>query len=324
MILQLSPARLSPCIPSCFWQVGAFAHLFFLNGSRRAWRRPLTAILLFSLVAAALASWLRRIIDQLLRRINRVAGRSWLFDSIVAFFLDNDLAKAGVIGGCFLAAWYGGKSVDSTNARRKILITTLIAAVCVITTTKVLSKTIFLPRPEIQSQKIYRLEGDQLVEMKRMPVRIPLDETSQKDYHALLNGDVETNDLGSFPSDHAGFFIAISLGIWLASRRLGWLALGWTVLVILGGKMISAQHTPLDIAAGAMVAIVEVSLIQFVLRKQFSGLMERLTSLTLRYSALSSAVIFLVAFEVSSTMIHIRAFLGLLAAMRRHVLLGMG
>ena len=131
----------------------------------------MTAILLFSLVAASLASWLSQLNDQLLLIINSVAGRSWLFDSIVAFFLDNDLAKAGVIGGCFLAAWYGGKSVDSTNARRKILITTLIAAVFVITTTKVLSKTIFLPRPEIQSQKIYRLEGDQLVEMKRMPVR---------------------------------------------------------------------------------------------------------------------------------------------------------
>src|SRR5437016_13697040 len=202
--------------------------------------------------------------DKLLLLINSVAGRSWLFDSIVAFFLDNDLAKAGVIGGCFLAAWYGGKSVDSTNTRRKILITTLIAAVCVITTTKVLSKTIFLPRPEIQSQKIYRLEGDQLVAMKRIPVRIPLDETSQKDCRALLSGDVDSNDLGSFPSDHAGFFIAISLGIFLASRRLGWLALGWTLFVILAGKMIGGHHTPLDVAAGATVAIVELAFIQFV------------------------------------------------------------
>jgi len=262
--------------------------------------------------------------DQLLLLINSIAGRSWLFDSIVAFFLDNDLAKAGVIGCCFLAAWYGGKSTNSTNARRKILITTLIAAVFVITTTKILSKTIFLPRPEIQSQKIYRLEGDQLIEMKRMPVRTMLDETSQKDHRALMSGEVETNDLGSFPSDHAGFFIAISLGIWLASRRLGLLAIGWTFFVILAGKMISAQHTPLDIAAGAAVAVGELALIQYVLRKRFSGLLDRLTGLTLRYSALSSAIVFLIAFEVSSTMIHIRAFLGLLAAMRRHVLLGMG
>jgi len=280
-------------------------------------------IFLFSLLTS-LASGLTQLNDNLLLRINGLAGRSWLFDSLVAFFQDNDLAKAGVVGCCFLAAWYGSKSDSGASARRKILIGTLIAAVFVIATTKVISHTIFLPRPEIQSQKIYRLEGDQLVEMKRMPVRIPLDDTSQKDYRALLSGDVETNDLGSFPSDHAGFFIAISLGIWLASRRLGWLALGWTCLVILAGKMIGAQHTPLDIAAGAAVAVAELAVIQYVLRKRFSGWLDKLSGLTLRYSALSSALIFLVAFEVSSTMIHIRAFFGLLAAMRRHVLLGMG
>jgi len=262
--------------------------------------------------------------NQLLLLINSLAGRSWLFDSIVAFFLNNDLAKAGVIGCCFLAAWYGGKTNNGTNTCRKILITTMIAAVFVIATTKVLSHTIFLPRPEIQSRKIYRLEGEQLDEMKRMPVRIPLDESSQKDYRALLSGDVETNDLGSFPSDHAGFFIAISLGICLASRRLGLIALGWTLFVILAAKMISGQHTPLDIVAGGAVALAELSIIQFAVRKRLSGWLDKLTGLTLRYSALSSAIIFAVAFEVSSTLTHVRAFLGLLAAMKRHVLLGMG
>lgn len=284
----------------------------------------MTAGIFFFAILTSLWNGLTSTNDYLLLRINGLAGRSWLFDSVVAFFQDNDLAKAGVVGCCFLAAWYGGKSTDGTNTRRKILIATLIAAVFVITTTKVLSHTIFLPRPEIQSQKIYRLEGDQLVEMKRMPVRIPLDDTSQKDHRALLSGDVETNDLGSFPSDHAGFFLAISLGIWLASRRLGWLALGWTCFVILAGKLIGAHHTPLDIMAGAAVAVAELAVIQYIARKRFSGWLDKLSGLTLRYSALSSAIIFVVAFEVSSTMIHIRAFLGLLAAMRRHVLLGMG
>ena len=279
--------------------------------------------IILSSVLASLVTTLTDLNDRLLLGINSLAGRSWLFDSTVAFFRDNDLAKAGVIGCCFLAAWYGGKTTSGTTTRRKILIVGLIAAVCVIATTKVLSHTIFLPRPEIQSRKIYRLEGDQLVEMKRMPVRVPLDETSQKDYRALVNGDVETNDLGSFPSDHAGFFIAISLGIWLASRRLGLIALCWTIVVILMGKMLGAQHTPLDIAAGAAVAIAEVSIIQYALRKGFSGWLDKLAGLTLSYSALSSAFVFAVAFEVSSTMIHVRAFLGLLAAMRRHVLLGM-
>jgi membrane-associated phospholipid phosphatase len=258
--------------------------------------------------------------DQILLWINGLAGRSWLFDSIVAFFHDNDLAKAGVIGCCFLAAWYGGKSSNNTNARRRILIASLIAAVFVITTTKILSHTIFLPRPEIQSQKIYRLEGEQLVEMKRMPVRIPLDDISQKDYRALLAGDIDTSDLGSFPSDHAGFFIVISLGIWLASRRLGWLALAWTFLVVLAGKMIGAQHTPLDIAAGAAVAVAELALIQYVTRKYFSGWLDKIAALTFRYNALASALIFVVAFEVSSTMTHVRAFLALVVAVKRHML----
>ena len=279
---------------------------------------------IISLMVASLSGWFSQLNDQLLLGINSIAGRWWLFDSIVGFFLNNDLAKAGVIGGCFLAAWYGGKSIESTSARRKILITTLVAAVFVITTTKVLSKAIFLPRPEIQTQKIYRLEDDQLVEMKRMPVRTMLDDDSQKDHRALLSGDIDSNDLGSFPSDHAGFFIAISLGIFLASRRLGLLALGWSILVILGGKLISGQHTPLDIAAGATVAIAELALIQYVVRKGFRGWLDNLTGLTLRYSALSSAIVFLIAFEMSSTMIHIRAFLGFLSVMRRHVLLGMG
>jgi membrane-associated phospholipid phosphatase len=284
----------------------------------------LTVAVVFLSLFTSLAGRLTELNDQLLLGINSVAGRSWLFDSVVAFFQDNDLAKAGVIGCCFLAAWYGGKTADGTNTRRRILIVTLIAAIAVIATTKILSRTIFLPRPEIQSRKIFRLEGDQLVEMKRMPVRIPLDETSQKDYRALLSGDVETNDLGSFPSDHAGFFITISLGIWLASRRLGLLALGWTVLVILAGKIIGAQHTPLDIAAGAGVAIAELAIVSWAFRTRLSAWLDKLTDLTLRYSALSSAIIFAVVFEVSSTLVHVRAFLGLLAAMRHHVLLGMG
>jgi len=273
-----------------------------------------------SIILLSVGSWLMSLNDQLSLAINGVAGRSWLFDSVVALFLDNDLAKAGVIGCCFLAAWYSGKGVAANN-RRKILLTTIIAAVCVIAITKTLSKTVFLPRPAIQSQRLYKLEGDQLIEMKRMPVRTPLDEESQKEHQALVNGNLETNDLGSFPSDHAGFFLVISFGIWLASRRLGWVALGWTVLVILAGKMISAQHTPLDIAAGALVALVVLAIFRFVAaRRPFDGLLARISQLTIRHGALSSAFILAIVFEMSSTLVHVRQFAALIGAVRRHVL----
>ena len=277
-------------------------------------------MLIASIILLSVGGWLMGLNDQLSLAINSVAGRSWMFDSLVALFLDNDLAKAGVIGCCFLAAWYSGKGIAATN-RRKILLTTIVAAVCVIAITKTLSKTVFLPRPAIQSQRLYKLEGDQLTEMKRMPVRTPLDEESQKEHLELVSGNLEANDLGSFPSDHAGFFLVISFGIWLASRRLGWVALGWTLLVILAGKMISAQHTPLDIAAGAFVALAVLAVLRFLAARRFvDGLLAGISQLTIRHGALSSALIFAIVFEMSSTLVHVRQFAGLLGAVRRHVL----
>lgn len=278
---------------------------------------------LASVIFMSIGSWLMSLNDQLLLAINSVAGRSWLFDTVVAFFLDNDLAKAGIIGCCFLAAWYGGKTATTTE-RRKVLLTTIVAAVCVIAITKTLSKRVFLPRPAIQSQKLYKLEGDQLAEMQKMPVRTPLDEESQKEHLSLVSGNIETNDLGSFPSDHAGFFLVISFGIFVASRRLGWVALGWTVLVILAGKMISAQHTPLDIAAGAFVALAVLTGFLFIARRRWvDGVLARISQLTMRHGAVSSAFIFAVVFEMSSTLIHVRQFAGLLGAIKRH-LMGLG
>jgi membrane-associated phospholipid phosphatase len=276
-----------------------------------------------SALLAELTGQLTNLNDQILLRMNGMAGRSWLFDSLVALSQENDLVKAGVIGCCFFAAWYSGKTTVETRARRKILLTTLIAAVCVLGTTKALSHTIFLPRPAIESQKIYHLSGDTLVEMKRSNIRIPLDETSQKDHRELVNGDVQTNDLGSFPSDHAGFFLAISLGIWLVSRRIGVIAIGWTVFVILAGKMIQGAHAPIDIVAGGAVAITELSVLRFAAQRRLGHvLLDRVTLWSLKYAALSSALLFAVVFEISSTLIHVRQFLGLLAAVRRHIMTG--
>lgn len=275
-----------------------------------------------SALFAELTARLTNLNDQVLAGLNGMAGRSWYFDSLVGLTQENDLFKAGIIGCCFFAAWYSGKTTDETRGRRKVLLFTLVAAFCVIATTKVLSHTIFVPRPAIESQKIYHLSGDQLVEMKRANVRVPLDESSQKDHRDLLNGDVKTNDLGSFPSDHAGFFLAISLGIFLASRRIGLVALGWTIFVILAGKMITASHAPVDVAAGAAVAIAEFSMLRVAAQSRLGRILDVVTGWTFKYNAWSSALLFLVVFEISSTLFHIRALLALLAAARMHMLVG--
>ena len=275
-----------------------------------------------SALFAELTARLTNLNEQLLAGMNGMAGRSWFFDSIVALTQENDLVKAGLIGCCFFAAWYSGKTQEQTGARRRVLLMTLVAAVCVLATTKVLSHSVFLPRPAIESQKIYHLSGDSLVEMKRANVRVPLDEESQKDHRDLLNGDVNSNDLGSFPSDHAGFFLVISLGIFLASRRIGLVALGWTVFVILAGKMIQAQHAPFDIAAGAAVAITELSVLRFAAKTRLGIILDKISLWTFKYSALSSALLFAIVFEIASTLFHVRALLALVAAARIHLMNG--
>ena len=275
-----------------------------------------------SALFAELTARLTNLNDQILAGMNGMAGRSWFFDSIVGLTQGNDLIKAGLIGCCFFAAWYSGKTLEDTRARRRVLLMTLVAAVCVLATTKMLSHTIFLPRPAIESQKIYHLSGDDLVAMKRTNVRVPLDEESQKDHRDLVNGDVKTNDLGSFPSDHAGFFLAISLGIFLASRRIGLVAVGWTVFVILAGKMIQAEHAPVDIAAGAAVAITELSVLRFAAQTRLGSILDRVSLWTFKYSALSAALLFAIVFEISSTLFHIRELLAFLMAARLHLLAG--
>jgi len=260
--------------------------------------------------------------DQIFSSVNGLAGRSWMFDNLVGLSQENDLIKAGLIGCCFFAAWFSGKTVDEIRSHRKTLMITLVAAVCVLATTKMIAKSFVQPRPVIQSQKIFQLSGDNLVELKRTSVRVPLDETSQKERRDLLKGDVNPNDLGSFPSDHAGFFLAISLGIFFASRRLGTLALLWTVFVILAGKVVIGAHTPLDIAASAVIAISVLMILRFASRKWLGHLLDKVSGLTLRYSAFSSALLFAVVFEISSTLFHVRHFLAMVLAARRHLMLG--
>src|SRR5947207_13762924 len=103
---------------------------------------------MFFSMLTSLAGRLADLNEQLTLLVNSVAGRSWLFDNVVAFFLDNDLVKAGVIGACFLAAWYGGKG-EATTRRRKTLLTTIAAAVGVLGKAKLQSEQLSLLHWEI-------------------------------------------------------------------------------------------------------------------------------------------------------------------------------
>ena len=260
--------------------------------------------------------------DYLYELLNSLVGHSWVLDTVLTLPLENQLVKASIIGGCFVAVWFGRGEEAETIRKRKILLLTLLAAVFVIGTTKTISKIVFLPRPFIQSQKAFHLEGDQLVESQKLAFRVPLDDESQKSFEALKKGDVIQNDLGSFPSDHAGFYLTLAVGIWLASRRIGSIAIAWTVLVIMGSRVIAGQHSPMDVVVGGGIGIVILLLIQLIVGKGFRKLLDPITRWTLQHQALSSALIFITIFEAANTLQNLRPLLKAGMAIGKHIIKG--
>ncbi|HEX4946469.1 MAG TPA: phosphatase PAP2 family protein [Blastocatellia bacterium] len=259
-----------------------------------------------NLLLLDVTDWITQISNALFHVGNSVVGHSRVLDTLLALPMTNQFVKAALIGGCFLAVWL---SPEDTLRKRRILLITLVASVLVIATTKTLSKTVFLPRPFIQSQKAFHLENNQLVETPRLAFRVPLDEANQKDYRNLRDGDILPNDLGSFPSDHAGFYVTLAVGIWLAARRLGWVAIGWTVLAILGSRIVSGQHSPLDIVAGAGIGIAVLAVCQILLPKVFGRLLNGVVHWTTQHATLASILVFAALFEAANTLQNLRELL---------------
>ena len=270
---------------------------------------PSTALIMS--FAATIAGPITAASDALFELCNQLAGRSWLFDNVMALAVNNSLFKAALIGGCFFAVWHGNQRAEVVRRNRRTLLVTLLASAVVIATTQTLSKSVLSPRPYVQSVAGYQLRGAQLVETPRLSYRVPMDNESQARYRALTNGDVVDNDLVSFPSDHAGFYVTLAVGILLASRRLGWLAVAWTALVVLGSRVITGQHSPLDIVAGALIGLVILGLMQYLCSRSLRPLVDAVVRWTFRYQALSTALVFLLVFEAANALQDLRPLMEL-------------
>ena len=59
----------------------------------------------------------------------------------------------------------------------------------------------------------------------------------------------------SFPSDHAVLFMALAVGVFFASRRLGVIALSYVVLLIMGPRVYLGWHWPTDVLMGAVLGV---------------------------------------------------------------------
>ncbi len=251
-----------------------------------------------------------RLSDWLYLLLNGLAGRSWLLDTIVSLPLDNNLVKAGPIGACFVYAWWSGGDEADTRRRRATLLVTMASLLFVMATTKTIADGYFQPRPFVHAQQAWHLEDGKLVETEKLAYREPLNGGVRNRYRALTRGEIEQNDLGSFPSDHAGFFVALALGIFLASRRAGALALAWTGAAILLPRIVTGMHSPLDIAAGAGIGAGLLLAAQYIARRTQQWALRPLAGWTMRNEALAAALVFFVAFESTNVLTNVRDLAG--------------
>ncbi len=246
--------------------------------------------------------------DRLYLTLNSLSGGSWLLDSLVALAIDNNLVKAGPVAAAFLFAWQAGPEQARLRSRR-VLIVTIASLLLVLVSTKALADSIFLPRPFIQSQHVYHVDEDRLIETPRLAYRQPQEGFSHGRFERLKQGEIDENDLASFPSDHAAFFFALAIGIFLASRRAGALALGWTLIVICGSRIISGTHSPLDIAAGLGIGGTILLACQLAARRWFARPFNAAGQWTIGRPGLSAAALFLVLFEAANTLENTREVL---------------
>lgn len=251
-----------------------------------------------------------RLSDWLYLLLNGLAGRSWLLDTLISLPIDNNLVKAGPIGACFVYAWWSGGSEADARRRRATLLVTVASLLFVMASTKTLAGQFFQPRPFVHAQQTWHLEDGNLVETGKLPYRQPLSGEVRKRTDRLRRGEIDDNDLGSFPSDHAGFFFALSLGIFLASRRAGTIAIAWTVAAILLPRIVTGMHSPLDILVGAGIGAAVLLAIQYVARRTQRWALEPLAGWTFRHEALAAALLFFVAFESTNVLTNVRDLAG--------------
>ena len=251
-----------------------------------------------------------RLSDWIYLVLNGLLGRSWLADTLVSLPLDNNLIKAGPVGACFVYAWWSGRDEAETRQRRATLLVTVGSLLLVMATTKALADQFFQPRPFVHAQQAWHLEDGRLVESGKLAYREPLNGNVRNRYQGLKRGEVEQNDLVSFPSDHAGFFFALALGIFLACRRAGAIALGWTVFAILLPRIVTGMHSPLDIVAGAGIGSAILLAAHFAARRTRKWALEPVAGWTLRHEALAAALVFFVAFESTNVLTNVRDLAG--------------
>ena len=165
----------------------------------------------------------------MLHLLNSVAGKSTLFDHAVNLISRLHFFKGVFIFSVLWGAWFARSRDDARTARRDVVLTVLAASIAA-----PLSRVL------------------QIV----LPLRVRPTLNSTLNFSAPIAFEPgELHRWGSFPSDHAAIFFAIAVGMWFSFRKLAWLLLAWSLLVISLPRLYLGLHYPSDVLGGAALGI---------------------------------------------------------------------
>ncbi|HEX2331443.1 MAG TPA: phosphatase PAP2 family protein [Candidatus Angelobacter sp.] len=122
----------------------------------------------------------------------------------------------------------------------------------------------------------------------------------------------------SFPSDHAALYFGVSVGILLASRRLGIISLLYSLLFISIPRMYVGLHYPSDILAGALIGTIAVLLVAL------APLVRNTVQRLLRYELHNPSVFYMILFFVTAQLVDMFLELRMMAAFVLHAIKGLG
>lgn len=164
----------------------------------------------------------------ILEYLNQFSHRSPPIDVIISFTVLSHLLKGGVM---MTIVWWGWfHDSPRTEGNRQYLVAILLASTSAVLLTRALAMVLpFRARPM----------HDITLGMQ-LPIGMP---------QTMLEG------WSSFPSDHAALFGCLAGGMFAVSKRAGWVATVYCVLVILLPRVYTGFHYPSDILAGYILGV---------------------------------------------------------------------
>lgn len=178
------------------------------------------------------SGWLNPFDTGIEQRLNLYANRSRLFDVTMTAFVEHNLIKGAPIVFLYWMAFFPAtESNDALRRRRIRLAAGVPLALFALALTRVLAQMLpFRDRP---------------MQVPLLNFHLPFGETAA----AMMHGWISS----SFPSDHAALFMSLAVGVWLASRRLGAIAIAYTVLFIFIPRLYLGIHWPTDLIVGGLI-----------------------------------------------------------------------